>query len=120
MKQSFNIAAEQARLAKEFFTKKYFIEEMGNDFVKKLEHAIQEHIIGRGQTLCAVNLTYAMPVPFNVERDMPYIQKAFQKIKEKYPEMDNFCVRGDDVVMDTKPNTFLRRLECRFGIVDPR
>ena len=107
-KESFNsVAAEQAERAKAYFTSYKFIE--------SLEKAIVYQMVERDQSYCSVSThDYSTGgfsrFPAEAKRDKAYLQEAFEKLKVKHPELNHIRLAGDSrVVLDTKPNRFIRR-----------
>jgi hypothetical protein len=105
MKKSFNLAARDAA-AKEYLGSEAFLTEA--------RKAIVEQMIKKPGNYCTFQ-----PAKMQLEKthDMPYLQKAFSKLKEIYPDLDH--VRVDKycaVVVDTQRNTWRRRRNARsFG-----
>lgn len=115
MKDDFQKAAGRDKKAAAYFSSTGFLDVM--------RHAVEEALVNSGgDRACIHSVIYPQP------QDMPYIQKAFLKLKEEYPELDHvrlnsgFASRlggasvivgtGPDgcIVVDTKKDTFLRRV----------
>ena len=104
MKNTFNMKARD-KAAKEYLASKEFLE--------SARYAIKYFMINQ-------NYDYAAFYPgkdLDSRVDMPYLQQAFQKLKKEYPKLDNIHLQDhdDEVVIDTKPDTFLRRLQLSVG-----
>ena len=120
MKSQFNDISGRDREAKAYFS--------SEDFYQTLKDKVQEELVKWG---CKkAELVGGVKVAAKPQ-DMPYIQEAFNRLKKDYPELNHvrlqrgptaavadlmtLCLNGYGyIIVDTKKNTFLRRLTCPF------
>jgi hypothetical protein len=103
MKHTFK--AQSARIAEEFFTSDKFMNELRNEIPARdsYNHVQLTGAFGAG-----------LGTRVNAKRDMPLIQEAFVKIKAEHPELNHARLdRGNYIILDTQPNTFIRRRTAR-------
>jgi hypothetical protein len=123
MQKEFQKATARDTQAAAYFSSEAFLQDVEKD--------LQEAIISCGGSCAHFMATKIIPKP----QDMPYIQEAFKKLQEKYPELNNVrlntglaakfgaalsmglgIVYLDSLVFDTKPNTLGRRIRNGFKI----
>lgn len=76
-------------------------------FYEGLRKAAQKEVVNGGRSLAGF-----WPSEFKIKKqDAALIQPIFEKVKQEFPELDHFRVMGHgEILLDTKKNTFLRRL----------
>ena len=101
MKKSFNLTARDSA-AKQYLTSKEFLDEA--------KRAITSDMVIRNKSYAE----FQPDMTLDSKADMPYLQQAFLELKKEYPELDNIRLCDVDVIIDSKPNTFLRRSAVRW------
>jgi hypothetical protein len=95
--------AENARKAKEYFT--------SDAFIDHIEGVVSRQAARGHKSYCYVGFG-GLGIKADAKRDAAYVQKAFEKFKTKHPELNLNHIRFKGktaVVLDTKPNSFVRR-----------
>ncbi len=113
--QQFTIAARRNKLAEDYFTSERFL--------KQLTAVIEKYLVAREgmpDENTYIRNRYAeleYPDVQAIQRDMPLLQKVFEKLKEQYPELDHIRVHSQgSVIVDTKPNNWWRRNISAAGL----
>jgi len=103
LKKDFSFASRRDKLAADYFT--------STKFFHQLDDKIHRHLVIGTDTECSAQGYVEIPYPDidALPRDMPHLQKTFDKLKEKYPELNHLRIEKGGVIVDTKPNTWMRR-----------
>ena len=96
MKEQFKIASTRDKLAVEYFT--------SEEFLNLMRENVKRDLVNHGRTRASIHPKVAFK-----PQDMPYVQEAFAKVKEEFPELNHVRFTADCIVADTKKNTFRRR-----------
>lgn len=80
------------------------------DFIKAAEAAIQSDMVKSGRTYAK----FHTPTIHFKKEDVSQIQSAFEKIKNTYPDLNNFHVSDGGITFDTKPESPLRKFTVDF------
>ncbi len=96
----------------------------GPAFFEQMRAAVKEDIIDRGRR----HTSYFVPDVSPKPQDMPYIEEAFLKLKQAYPELNHVRLshipkmqpypQNVPLVIDTKPNTLPRRVRYNLANAD--
>jgi hypothetical protein len=86
-----------------------------DEFRDECRKAIRQDIIASGESFARA---WQLKIRGVKKRDMPYIEQAFTELKLEFPELNH--VRRENtvfggVILDTKPNTILRRVGYKLG-----
>lgn len=83
---------------------KYFTSQ---EFLDKAKEFFMQAIVKNGASSICFRTDFTAK-----SQDQVHIDQTLLKLKAEFPEINHLRITGGDITLDTKPNTFLRRLSA--------